>query len=252
MKNKNIHVLPTEKPSKLFIENDDTELCLFDTPMIAKYCTNQNIYITSDEEIKEGDWFINFDLLGRLDNIYDPIHKCLKVNNSTITSFEAQVEDEFTILKSFCKKIILTTDQKLIKDGVQAIDDEFLEWFVNNPSCERVEVEKDKFFESVNYHLYKIIILKEEPKQETDEEYFLGKMKEVLLFKNDAQAIRFMEKYFEAKLQQQQQMYSEEEVKKAFEDGENNVIIVDLVNLVKKKSLTQWFEQFKKKIRYEK
>ena len=34
---------------------------------------------------------------------------------------------------------------------------------------------------------------------ETLEEYFLGKVKEVLLFKNDAQAIRFMEKYYQAK-----------------------------------------------------
>jgi hypothetical protein len=40
------------------------------------------------------------------------------------------------------KKIILTTDQDLIKDGVQSIDDEFLEWFVKNPSCEEVEIEK--------------------------------------------------------------------------------------------------------------
>ena len=39
------------------------------------------------------------------------------------------------------KKIILTDNQELIKDGVQAIDDEFLEWFVNNPSCEEVEIE---------------------------------------------------------------------------------------------------------------
>lgn len=39
------------------------------------------------------------------------------------------------------KKIILTTDQDLIKDGVQAIDDEFLEWFVANPSCKFVEVQ---------------------------------------------------------------------------------------------------------------
>ena len=38
------------------------------------------------------------------------------------------------------KKIILTTDQDLIKDGVQAIEDEFLQWFVKNPSCEWVEV----------------------------------------------------------------------------------------------------------------
>jgi len=38
--------------------------------------------------------------------------------------------------------IILTTDQDLIKDGVQSIDDEFLKWFVKNPSCEFVDVKK--------------------------------------------------------------------------------------------------------------
>ena len=39
------------------------------------------------------------------------------------------------------KKIILTTDGDLIKDGVQAPDDEFLQWFVENPSCEEAKVE---------------------------------------------------------------------------------------------------------------
>lgn len=39
------------------------------------------------------------------------------------------------------KKIILTTDQDLIKDGVQAIDDEFLEWFSSkNGNVNFVEV----------------------------------------------------------------------------------------------------------------
>ena len=47
----------------------------------------------------------------------------------------------------FCRKIILTTDQDLIKDGVQAIDDEFSEWFVKNPSCESVEVIKECVFQ---------------------------------------------------------------------------------------------------------
>ena len=50
--------------------------------------------------------------------------------------------DEFPSMKIDCKKIILTTDQDLIKDGVQAIDDDFLEWFVKNPSCEVVDVLK--------------------------------------------------------------------------------------------------------------
>jgi len=77
------------------------------------------------------------------------------------------------------KKIILTTDQDLINDGVQAIDDEFLEWFVKNPSCESVEVKQELGFCincEWNYDScpnakeclkgkYKIIIPQEEPKK---------------------------------------------------------------------------------------
>jgi hypothetical protein len=72
----------------------------------------------------------------------------------------------------FCRKIILTTDQDLIKDGVQAIDYEFLDWFVKNP-CERVELEKFEDGdcviagkEYINYS-YEIIIPQEEPKQDS-------------------------------------------------------------------------------------
>jgi hypothetical protein len=86
--------------------------------------------------------------------------------------------------KEDCKKIILTTDQDLIKDGVQAIDDEFLNWFVKNPSCEEVEIDYGFFTPSgkkvdpmgiLQNHskcvwIYKIIYPKEEPKQETLEE----------------------------------------------------------------------------------
>jgi hypothetical protein len=81
------------------------------------------------------------------------------------------------------KKVILTTDPDLIADGIQAIDDDFLEWFVKNSSCEWVEVEikpmfpmYSTFIESIdNPPFYgnlerKIIIPQEEPKQETVEE----------------------------------------------------------------------------------
>lgn len=104
----------------------------------------QNIYITSDEEIKEGDG-----VLAASANI---VTKCLMAP-----------------LPLPWKKIILTTDQDLIKDGVQAIDNEFLEWFVKNPSCEFVEVKKgfaDGTAWGYNFLDYKIIIPKEEPKQE--------------------------------------------------------------------------------------
>ena len=101
---KNIHILSTDKPSRLCIN--------------GKNC--QHIYITSDEKIKEGDWY------------YLP--KENKVAKCPKTIKLSGVTPEWT------QKIILTTDQDLIKDSVQAIDDEFLEWFVKNPSCERVEV----------------------------------------------------------------------------------------------------------------
>ena len=93
-------------------------------------------------------------------------------------------------MPSYCKKIILTTDVDLIKDGVQSIPDDFLEWFVKNSSCEEVEVGKIKnykgnYFDCFHtqgqcdcglstckqmFFTYKIIIPKEEPKQETLEE----------------------------------------------------------------------------------
>jgi hypothetical protein len=90
---------------------------------------NNNIYITNDEPIKEGDWVIqvNFEKT----NIQ--LVQC-------VTEFQTKMANDKD--GSFTKnKIILTTDQHLIKDSVQAIDNEFLEWFVKNPSCEEVEVE---------------------------------------------------------------------------------------------------------------
>ena len=80
--------------------------------------------------------------------------------------------EEIGHFKTWSTKIILTTDQDLIKDGVQAIDDEFLEWFVENPSCEKDEVNKgfaDGTAYGYNFLDYKIIIPKEEAKQSVQE-----------------------------------------------------------------------------------
>ena len=76
---------------------------------------HQYLYITSNEKIKEGDWVI--------------------LTNKEIIKAEEADENP----KRPCK-IILTTDPDLIKDGVQAIDDEFLEWFVKNPTCEHIPI----------------------------------------------------------------------------------------------------------------
>jgi hypothetical protein len=164
----NIHLIPTDKPSKLCIDNSCNELNYSEIEGLnSKHITNQHIYITSDEEIKDGDWVLNIEentiFKPSNDEIYD-------IKNSEAKYYE------------YCKKIILTTDPDLIKDGVQDIDDEFLEWFVKNPSCEKVEVDStckcvtcnssvksscDYAYKCRPRIFYKIIIPKEEAKQET-------------------------------------------------------------------------------------
>jgi hypothetical protein len=108
---KNIHILPTDKPSKLFYNVGGTLL-------YTSYGNHNgvNIYITNDEEdINENDYIITKD--GRL------VHVSYLLSKDVYSA----------------SKVILATDQDLNKDGVQAIDDEFLEWFVKNPSCESVK-----------------------------------------------------------------------------------------------------------------
>jgi hypothetical protein len=156
---KNIHILPTEKPSILYAKDDNYKLAnstmAMDWYISSAGYKPYNIYITSDEEIKEGDWCLPF-FNGIVDTVTDQ-QEVYKVKNG-----DSYYED---------KKIILTTDQDLIKDGVQAIDDEFLEWFVKNPSCEEVEVKWVKTPDGIFYHkdnvpygYYKVIIPQEESK----------------------------------------------------------------------------------------
>jgi hypothetical protein len=148
---KNVHLLPTDKPSRLVIDTIENKLYL--QGILHEKTINvlpQNIYITNDEEIRFDDYY-----LGEDNNLY-----CLvtKVNSNG-------------------KKIILTTDHELIDEGVQPIDDEFLEWFVKNPNCEEVFLTYE--YEQVNQdnpilkgstnvlRKYKIIILQEEYNEET-------------------------------------------------------------------------------------
>jgi hypothetical protein len=132
---KNIHILPTDKPSRLAY--DFNKLILNSKLLSPTLYKNQNIYITNSEKPKQGEWSL----------YQNKIHKCI----------EDILGDEF-------KKIILTTDQDLIKDGVQAIDDEFLEWFVKNPSCEWVEIQyRYNFYAGQDLIHYTIIIPTDKP-----------------------------------------------------------------------------------------
>jgi hypothetical protein len=158
----NIHLLPTEKPSRLFYNKKDSIFTIdndFENVIEEDWFQDYNIYITSNEEIKEDDWV--FDIF----------------KNACPVIRQLKTEEEVLGVQEIEFKIILTTDPELIADGVQAIDDNFLEWFVKNPSCENVEVEhfgtccgNQSITQCINckkYNpVYKIIIPQEESKQD--------------------------------------------------------------------------------------
>jgi hypothetical protein len=220
---------------------------------------HQYLYITSDEEIKQGDWFI---------------YRCYKLCKCTGLSQSKQIltDNEIAKHKDYGKpqglstKIILTDNPDLIAEGVQPIDNEFLEWFVKNPSCEFVEVKNYKFSEySLNY---KIIIPQEEPKPIHEqiiehcggEEKFkeiaglkpkqetLEEAAERILFENTKnEEIRYrggrdsvIKSMLDIAKWQAERMYSEEDLLSAFEAG--MMFIGE-----DKGSFKEWFEQFKKK-----
>ena len=90
-------------------------------------------------------------------------------NDYIITKDDRLVQVSYLLSKDLegASKVILTTNNLLIKDGVQSIDDDFLEWFVKNPSCEFVMTIPDVIglrdvFQPTGKDLYKIIIPKEE------------------------------------------------------------------------------------------
>jgi hypothetical protein len=258
---KNLHIIPTSQPSRLV---QGKNLYFYKNGIEKKFIDEDekllNIYITNDEENKEGDWVLNIEentiFKPSNDEIYD-------IKNSEAKYYE------------YCKKIILTTDQDLIKDGVQAIDDEFLEWFVKNPSCEWVDVKKETYAEykknSYNdIYLYEIIIPKEEPKQEShickycnaettqpDDECYAKPKQETLEEAAKSNAIYEAEKnpnpskeHFKLALKravlrgakwQQEISYSEEEVLEIIRQYalEEHLITSSKPDI--------WFEQFKKK-----
>ena len=142
MKNKNVFVLPTDKPSRVYLIKSNNRLGLTSTnpeymENFGSGTQNQHLYITSDEEIKD----------------------CFVINTHTN---EVYFLEGYYGMQPSVKEIILTTDGDLIKEGVQSIDDEFLQWYIKNSSCEEVVIEQPFTPSSMVYgidtNLYEIII----------------------------------------------------------------------------------------------
>ena len=132
---KNLHVLPTDHPSRL---RYNIKTRIWELNEFHKYHTDikstHNIYITSDEEIKMQDW-------------------CITAKGNLLQMIEGDTALGFALLG--CKKIILTTDPDLIEKDVQPINEVFLNWFIKNPSCEEVAIDFSLVSGSFKY---KIII----------------------------------------------------------------------------------------------
>ena len=218
---KNVHLLPTDKPDFVIFKNRHLGDRLFHwnmdlgNPMNRLNYVGQNIYITNNEEIKDGGYVF----------WEGKIYKCrdfMKMRTPVYTDYFS---------------IILTTDQDLIKDGVQPIGDEFLEWFVKNPTCEYVEI-KQPFTPSsivygINTNLYKIII----PQEEAPEISFANEIKQISDYG------RWYGRIEGAKWQAER-MYSEEEVYNLLKSMPN---FFKLSIVEQEQAIKDWFKQFKKK-----
>ena len=111
---KNIFLIQINKPSRIYLSVSNN---LHISDIELEDGIRYHLYITSDEEIKKGDWYLDLSVFPNNISIGKGIYQ-MKYSK---WGEEGQGD---------CKKIILTTDQDLIANGVQAIDDEFFEWFV--------------------------------------------------------------------------------------------------------------------------
>ena len=132
---KNVHLIRTNEPSRLgrFV---DTGNLFLRVPNDLPRGENVHVYITVEE------------ISGLENNIW-------VYNNGRVWFWQNTMA---LVSNNKPRKIILTTDPILIQSGIQAIPNDFLEWFVNNPSCQYGGY-KDIAWDQ-------IITLKEEPKQE--------------------------------------------------------------------------------------
>lgn len=123
---RNIYVLPTDKPSRLYHWEQKLRLGELTTAPKSLGMINQHIHITSDENVEFLDFYIT------------------KITDSRGERTDVgQRLDRENSDYSKCSKIVLTTDKTLIENGVQSIDGEFLKWFIKHSDCEYLELEKE-------------------------------------------------------------------------------------------------------------
>ena len=249
---KNVHLLQTEVyPAKLQLDRDYGTLTIFDEPCVSngQDFVGANLYITSNEEIQIDEWC--FEIYNRESTAVAP--RFIDENNNTW--WLRQINMSVSADDANCKKIILTTDVRLIKDGVQAIDDEFLDWFIKNqkreiPIITTTVNNESRYTTNIGFESWR-----KEPKQEIhickycgaettqsdDECYAKPETLEEAAerFFNNTKFRNYRTFFCEGAKWQQERSYSEEEV-------ENILIEYVKTNPTKPYRVISWFNQFKK------
>lgn len=177
---KNIFVIPTTDPSQVYLVKSTNALRFTSSnPEIMKHygsgTHNQHVYITNKDLYDRGDWCIDIEA--------EEIFKVAEVKEY---SGIVRSDTADTYVYDACAKIVLTSDPKLIADGIAEIDIEFLKLLKDTKLEEigTVKVKKTPLLSNNGRALYgykytpiipkkNIVVLagedavKEEPKQGT-------------------------------------------------------------------------------------
>jgi len=109
---RNIFILPTSNISRLHTYSYN-RLAL--SSLALSWNEAKHVYVTSDEPIVKGDYYVHDDIVRK-------------------AGYEISIDT--------AKKIVLTSDPTLVKDGVQETDNEFLEWLVDNQLSYQIKIER--------------------------------------------------------------------------------------------------------------
>lgn len=139
----NVVMITTDKESKLHLIPKNS-ITYTSKAITTNECEEQHLYLTSPDEIKEGDWYILFDKALDGSHILKTVYKASKLR---IDSIKKMPSCEF-------KKIIASTDAELgswelgsektggIKKLIPHIPDSFIQAFVkSNGNIKEVNVE---------------------------------------------------------------------------------------------------------------
>ncbi len=226
---KNIFLIPTQEESNLQLNKHNKLFTSFDTKKY-KDCENQFVYITDNSEIEVGNTYYNY-------KTKTVQHRTQGTDNESYLGF---------------LKVILTNNPNL--KNVQQIAEEQLQEYVANPvnSVEVVKItlpsNNGKALFGYNYSVSFLVF---PPKKELKKGITITHLSENRFCKGSIElgtackkCSRCLERLL-AKEIKTERLYTEEDLKKAFEDGGENIVYGDMYGY----SSTQTFEKWLKTIK---